>query len=104
LLDWLHAYASEVAAYQGLPDSIIRTLHDPDSGLSNTCELMRRTCAKLLRRAQRAGEARSDIAADDLLAMTAAIAGAAAIRGHKPGRFIAVLTAGLTASPDTTGR
>jgi AcrR family transcriptional regulator len=102
LWEWLDAYAGEVAAYQGLPDSVIRTLHDPDSGLTNTCDLMRRTCAKLLRRAQRAGQARSDIAVDEVLAMAAAVAGAAAIRGHQPDRFVAVLATGLMASPEAT--
>jgi AcrR family transcriptional regulator len=96
LFDWLDAFGSEAATYHGLPDSVIRTLHDPDSGLSDTCELMRRTCAKLLRRTQRAGEVRSDIGADDLLAMTAAVSGMAKLRGRDIGPFMSILTAGLT--------
>lgn len=95
LFDWLDGFGAETATYQGLPDSVIRTLHDTDSGLSGSCALMRQTCAKLLRRAQVCGEVRPDITADDLLAMTAAVSGAAAIRGQDTRHFTAVLTAGL---------
>lgn len=95
LFEWLETFGAETATYQGLPDSVIRTLHDPDSGLYNSCELMRTTCTKLLRRAQRCAEVRADITTDDLLAMTAAVAGAAHLRDHDTHRFIAILTTGL---------
>lgn len=96
LFEWLDSFGAEAATYQGLPDSVIRTLHDADSVMFNSCDLMRRTCAKLLVRAQQFGEVRPDVTADDLLAMTAALAGAAEIRGQDTTHFVGILMTGVS--------
>jgi AcrR family transcriptional regulator len=95
LFEWLEVFGADAATYQGLPESVIRTLHDPQSPLFNACERMRRTCGALLERAQAAGQVRTDTAAADVLAMTAALSGAAATGGNDASHFVAVLTAGL---------
>jgi hypothetical protein len=52
-----------------------------------------------LERAQAADQVRTDTTAADVLAMTAALSGAAATGGHDASHFIAVLTAGLCKKP-----
>jgi AcrR family transcriptional regulator len=96
LFEWLEAFGAGAATYQGLPDSVIRTLHDSQSPLFKSCETMRRACGALLERAQKAGRVRTDTTAADVLAMTAALFGAAASGGHHAGHFVAVLTDGLS--------
>jgi AcrR family transcriptional regulator len=98
LFEWLKAFGAGAATYQGLPDSVIRTLHDRQSPLFNSCESMRQMCGALLERAQTARRVRTDTTATDVLAMTAALSGAAAAGGHDTGHFVAVLTAGLRKS------
>jgi AcrR family transcriptional regulator len=95
LLQWLNEFGTGAAAYQGLPESVIRTLRDTDSALSSSCEAMERTCAALLSRAQTLGSTRTDLAATDLLAITAALAAAATAHGHPTSQFVEVLTTGL---------
>jgi AcrR family transcriptional regulator len=99
LFEWLEVFGADAATYQGLPDSVIRTLHDPQSPLFNSCDTMRRTCGALLDRAQAARQVRTDTTAADVLAMTAALAGAAVAGGHEASRFVAVLTDGLCERP-----
>jgi len=99
LFEWLEVFGADAAIYQGLPDSVIRTLHDPRSPLFNSCETMRTTCGALLERAQESDQVRADITAVDVLAMTAALSGAAAAGGHDAGHFVAVLTDGLRTRP-----
>jgi AcrR family transcriptional regulator len=99
LFEWLEVFGADAATYQGLPDSVIRTLHDPQSPLFNSCETMRRTCGTLLERAQAAHRVRTDITAADVLAMTAALSGAAAACGHDASHFVAVLADGLGKRP-----
>lgn len=95
LFEWLHVFGADAAAYQGLPDSVIRTMHDQQSALFTPCESMRQTCGALLKRAQAARQVRTDTTPAEVLAMTAAIAGAARAGGHDTGHFLAVLTSGL---------
>src|ERR1700757_1299745 len=33
LFEWLETFGADAATYQGLPDSVIRTMHDPKSPL-----------------------------------------------------------------------
>jgi AcrR family transcriptional regulator len=99
LFEWLGVFGAGATAYQGLPESVIRTLHDPQSPLFNSCENLRQTCAALLERAQGAGQVRTDTIAIDVLAMTAALYSAAANGGHDTAHFHAVLTAGLRKTP-----
>jgi AcrR family transcriptional regulator len=95
LLQWLNEFGAGAATYQGLPESVIRTLRDSDSALFSSCEAMEHTCAALLRRAQTLGRTRTDLAATDLLAITAALAGAATAHGRTTGQFLEVLATGL---------
>jgi AcrR family transcriptional regulator len=99
LFEWLEAFGAGAATYQGLPDSVIRNLHDPQSPLFNSCETMRRTCGALLERAQGAQQVRADATATGVLAMTAALHGAAAAGDHGTGHFLAVLFDGLRTRP-----
>ena len=99
LFEWLDVFAADAATYQGLPDSVIRTLHDPQSPLFKSCETMRQTCGALLQRAQAAHQVRTDTTAADVLAMTAALSGAAAAGDHDARHFVAVLTDGLCKEP-----
>jgi AcrR family transcriptional regulator len=95
LIEWLTSFGAGAATYQGLPESVIRTLRNPESALFSSCEAMRATCARLLTAAQRSGSCRTDIDAEDLLAMTAAVAGAAGAREKDPGTYVALLADGL---------
>ncbi|HTZ14172.1 MAG TPA: helix-turn-helix domain-containing protein [Mycobacterium sp.] len=99
LFEWLEIFGADAATYQGLSDSVIRTLHDPQSPLFNSCETMRRTCGALLERAQDAQQVRTDTTATGVLAMTAALYGAAAAGDHGTGQFLAVLFDGLRKRP-----
>ncbi|HTU05766.1 MAG TPA: helix-turn-helix domain-containing protein [Trebonia sp.] len=99
LFEWLEIFGADAATYQGLPESVIRTLHDPQSPLFNSCETMRRTCGALLERAQDAQQVRTDTTATGVLAMTAALYGAAAAGDHGTAQFLAVLFDGLRKRP-----
>jgi AcrR family transcriptional regulator len=92
---WLTSFGSGAATYQGLPNSVIQTLQNPESPLFHSCESMRTTCAHLLTAARESGHCRTAIGAEDLLAMTAAVAGAAHTRQQDPATYIAFLTDGL---------
>jgi AcrR family transcriptional regulator len=100
LTDWLTAFGTGAAAYQGLPDSVIRTLRNPDSALYSSCATMRATCDQLLTAAKRSGVCRDDVDAEDLLAITAAVAGAADARQKDPHPFVALITRGLRVPED----
>jgi hypothetical protein len=95
LLQWLHEFGTGAATYQGLPESVIRTLRNSDSALSSSCEAMAHTCAALLGRAQTLGRTRTDLVATDLLAMTAALAAAATAHERTTSQFLEVLATGL---------
>lgn len=99
LFEWLEAFGVDAATYQGLPDSVIRTMHQPRSPLFNSCEAVRRTCGALLERAQGARQVRADATATGVLAMTAALCGAAAAGDHGTEPFLAVLFDGLRTRP-----
>ncbi|MEZ0365000.1 TetR/AcrR family transcriptional regulator [Mycobacterium sp. pUA109] len=99
LSEWLAVFGADAATYQGLPESVIRTLDDPGSPLFNSCELMRATCGALLAGAQAADQVRTDITAADVLTMTAALSSAAGASGHDASHFVAVLTDGLRQRP-----
>jgi AcrR family transcriptional regulator len=97
LVDWLTAFGTGAAAYQGLPDSVIRTLRNPESALYSSCETMRATCDQLLTAAKHSGSCRGDVDAEDLLAITAAVAGAADARQKDPRPFVELIAHGLRA-------
>ncbi|OBA76186.1 hypothetical protein A5641_22865 [Mycobacterium sp. 1554424.7] len=99
LFEWLEAFGAGAATYQGLPDSVIRNLHDPQSPLFNSCETMRRTCGALLERAQGAQQVRADATATGVLAMTAALHSAAAAGDQPTSHFLEVLFDGLRTRP-----
>jgi AcrR family transcriptional regulator len=70
LTDWLEAFIAQA----GLFDGLARTLVNPEAGDDTTCKRSKRAGAALLERAVAAGEVRDDIASEDLLDISAAIA------------------------------
>lgn len=70
LTEWLEAFIAQA----GLFDGLARTLVNPEAGDDTTCKRSKRAGAALLERAVAAGEVRDDIASEDLLDISAAIA------------------------------
>jgi AcrR family transcriptional regulator len=70
LTDWLEAFIAQA----GLFDGLARTLVNPEAGDDTTCKRSKRAGAALLERAVAVGEVRDDIASEDLLDISAAIA------------------------------
>ncbi|HUR03224.1 MAG TPA: helix-turn-helix domain-containing protein [Nonomuraea sp.] len=68
LVTWLHGLAIASTRYEGLPASVVDALQDPTSRLHASCEGLRTAAAELLERAQRAGQIREDLKANELLA------------------------------------
>jgi AcrR family transcriptional regulator len=95
LREWLAAFAHGAATYHGLPESVIRTLNEQGSPLTDPCAQMSDTCARLLRAARGADRRPREIEAPDLLAMTAALAGAAKGAGKPADAYLDVLVDGL---------
>lgn len=97
--EWLAGFAAGSARYQGLPGSLLTAMHDETSGLYEACSGMRDAAARLLLRAQRAGEVRADLAVGEMLALGAAVGWAAqqsASGGEPPTpRFLELVLAGL---------
>jgi hypothetical protein len=95
LRQWLTSFGDGAAIYRGLPDSVIYTMQNPESPLFHSCESMRATCARLLGAARECGQYSAAIDTEDLLAMTAAVAGAAHAQNRDPETYIAFLVDGL---------
>ncbi|MFJ1757793.1 TetR/AcrR family transcriptional regulator [Kitasatospora sp. NPDC088134] len=73
LVDWLREFSAGAAAHQGLPETLMATLHDPASPLHASCTAMREAGAGLLAAAQRAGRIRPDVTGADLFALANAV-------------------------------
>lgn len=89
LLTWLNELGAGAGTYQGLPQSIMAALDDESSELHGSCAEMRAAGARLLERAQQAGQVRADLTVYDAIALTIGLAWA----GQQPGQ-----------SPDLTER
>jgi AcrR family transcriptional regulator len=74
LISWMGALATGSTTYHGLPASLMAALRDERSQLYASCEAMRAAATRLLDRAQRAGQVRSDVSAVELFALVAGLA------------------------------
>ncbi|TQS22543.1 TetR/AcrR family transcriptional regulator [Microbispora sp. KK1-11] len=104
---WLREFVAYTKTYQGLPASVLATLRgDPGSPLHGSCATLLGVAARLLERAQRAGQMRCDVDAVDLLTQATGIAWATE-RGPRDAtrsdRLLTVLMDGLRATSDRTG-
>jgi len=77
LLTWLNELAAGAHTYQGLPQSIMAALADEDSELHVSCAAMRASGARLLERAQEAGQVRGDVTVYEVIALAIGLAWAA---------------------------
>ena len=74
LLIWLRETVAAAHAYSGVTASMMAAIEDPGSALNGSCVAMQSAGARLLRHAQAAGMARSDIDGADLFALVGALA------------------------------
>ena len=74
LLIWLRETVAAAHAYSGVTASMMAAIEDPGSALHGSCVAMQCAGARLLRHAQAAGMARSDIDGADLFALVGALA------------------------------
>ena len=74
LASWLRAVVAHAIASRGLAAELLRTTSDTDLPPSEPCQEMRAMGARLLARAQAAGEVRADVTADDLFTLVNGIA------------------------------
>jgi AcrR family transcriptional regulator len=96
LTDWLQIFSAGSGAWRGLPGAVIKALHDEDSELHPSCAAMHEAATRLLIRAQRAGDVRADVDAEDLFTAAAAV-GWVAEHGdrQRADRILALITEGL---------
>ncbi|MFH8842042.1 TetR/AcrR family transcriptional regulator [Streptomyces sp. NPDC017868] len=73
LTEWLYEFTLGAGAYQGLPATLMATLHDPQSPLHAACLTMRQAGGRLLAAAQESGTIRPDVTPVDLFALTNAL-------------------------------
>ncbi|GAA1639854.1 TetR/AcrR family transcriptional regulator [Actinoplanes couchii] len=97
LRTWLIAMAEGSTSYRGLPGSVLAALHDDRSQLHASCAAMRAGASGLLDRARQAGEIRSDVTTDELLALTSGAAWAAQQSpDHQVTRMVTLTLNGLS--------
>ncbi|WP_034261044.1 TetR/AcrR family transcriptional regulator [Actinospica robiniae] len=99
LRTWLREVAVGSATYRGLPEEVMAALQDPDSRLHTSCATMRTAGARLLTRAQDAGQIRRDVTGQELLALVAGLAwaGERAAQPELMDKFLEIAMAGLAA-------
>jgi AcrR family transcriptional regulator len=105
LLAWLHALAGSSATYRGVPESVMGALNDEESELHASCVAMRAAGGHLLARAQQAGEARQDVTANELLAVTAGVAWASQQSSTQPAmvdRLLLIAMHGFAITPNSS--
>ncbi|GAA2782890.1 helix-turn-helix domain-containing protein [Saccharopolyspora taberi] len=96
LIDWLRDFARSSSRYRGLPDSVMATLANEESALHASCHAMREAGARLLARAQEAGEVRADLRPDELLLLAASVSWAAEHQeGDSAERLLTLLIEGI---------
>lgn len=74
LVSWLRDMVALTHGNRGVIASMTAAIAEPDSALHASCVSMRASGARLLERAQEAGQARRDIDGTDLLALVSALA------------------------------
>lgn len=105
LVTWSRELAAASARYDGLPASVMDALHDRDSPLHASCVSLRASAADLLARAQRSGQVRADLDADQFLAAVSGMAWAArqaSWSASTADRFLSLLIEGLAARASRT--
>lgn len=98
---WLRSFALGAAQVQGLPASVVASLHDETSQLHAECEAMRAAGADLLAAAQQGGAVRRDVTATELYVLAAGVAWSASNVPTDPGlgdRLIDVVLRGIGAN------
>ncbi|MEV5177184.1 helix-turn-helix domain-containing protein [Streptomyces flaveolus] len=73
LADWLRLYYRSGHRYGGMSAQIGKSLDDPESPVAAACAPMRAAFADLLAAAQRSGAIRSDVTAQEVLALVGAL-------------------------------
>lgn len=71
--DWLHLFATIAVDYRGMSARLGATLADPGSPVAVACEPMKAAFRRLFERAQVSAAARTDISADQVLALVASL-------------------------------
>lgn len=100
LFTFIEGFATHGTGNRALAEALGRSGVDIQASLVDRSARLKAAVSELLNRAQRAGDARSDITADDLQALLAGIHLAAERSGndrHAIGRMLAVLADGLRA-------
>jgi AcrR family transcriptional regulator len=104
LATWLRAVVAHATASRGLAAELLRTASDTGLPPSHKCQEMRVMGARLLARAQAAGEIRSDVAADDLFTLINGIAWASEAGAEESAeRLLDVMLDGLRRSRESGG-
>ncbi|USX52726.1 TetR/AcrR family transcriptional regulator [Lentzea sp. HUAS12] len=73
LLLWLRDFIKACTNYRGVVTAMVHAIEDPESALHSSCVAMRGSGARLLARAQEAGEARTDLDGADLFALVSSL-------------------------------
>jgi AcrR family transcriptional regulator len=73
LAEWLHLFDRSATEYRGMSAHVGDGLAEDGSPIAAACAPMKKTFGRLLRRAQREADVRSDISAVELLAMISAL-------------------------------
>jgi AcrR family transcriptional regulator len=94
---WLRDFVTSAKAYRGLPASVLAALQDDESELHASCAAMRGQAARLLTRAQKAGEIRADLTSTELFTLAAGVAWAGEHSSAKVDRLLALVMEGLAA-------
>ncbi|MFG1709496.1 TetR/AcrR family transcriptional regulator [Nonomuraea sp. M3C6] len=100
LLAWLGELAAGARTYQGLPQSIMAALANEGSELHASCAAMQASGARLLHRAQEAGQVRADVTVYEVIALALGLAWAAQQPGGPAdlmGRLLSTAMYGLAA-------
>jgi AcrR family transcriptional regulator len=104
LATWLRAVVAHATASRGLAAELLRTTSDTSLSPSNKCEEMRAMGARLLARAQGAGDIRPDVQADDLFTLINGIAWATESGAEESAeRLLEVMLDGLRAGDKAMG-
>jgi AcrR family transcriptional regulator len=74
LVTWLQAVLQQITTYRGVTKPFALAFMQCGSGQPNTCQMMRNTGDELMKRAQSQGFVRDDIAIEDIMSMTNAVA------------------------------
>ncbi|MCE7011328.1 TetR/AcrR family transcriptional regulator [Kibdelosporangium philippinense] len=95
LITWLGEFARSSNRYEGLPASVVATLNNEESRLYASCHAMGDAGARLLAKAQEAGEVRADLTASELLLLVASLSWANEHSPNSIDRFLNLLVEGI---------